>query len=103
MVRLARCTAAGTGAQHAALARASLARFADTPIPANLRLLFRQSYTVAPAYLRKSILTLAVQGKIVKQNPTDESIDRLLKKFAKREPPLRQRACSRENNWGLSA
>jgi type I restriction enzyme S subunit len=59
--------------RHAALARASLARFADAPTPANLNLLFHNSYTIPPADLRKSILTLAVQGKLVKQDYKDRS------------------------------
>jgi type I restriction enzyme S subunit len=58
--------------QHTALSRASLARFADAPTPANLQLLFHKSYTIPPADLRKSILTLAVQGKLVAQDPGDE-------------------------------
>ena len=58
--------------RHAALARASLARFADAPTPANLNFLFHKSYAIAPADLRKSILTLAVQGKLVPQDPNDE-------------------------------
>ena len=58
--------------RHAALARASLARFADAPTPANLNLLFHPSYAIAPADLRKTILTLAVQGKLVPQDPNDE-------------------------------
>ena len=53
--------------RHAALARASLARFADAPTPANLPFLFHPSYAIPPADLRKSILTLAVQGKLVPQ------------------------------------
>jgi len=58
--------------RHAALARASLARFADAPTPANLNLIFHSSYSIPPADLRKSILTLAVQGKLVPQDPNDE-------------------------------
>ncbi|MEY4704020.1 MAG: type restriction enzyme EcoKI specificity protein [Nitrospirota bacterium] len=58
--------------RHAALARASLARFADAPTPANLNFLFHPSYTISPSDLRKSILTLAVQGKLVPQDPNDE-------------------------------
>jgi type I restriction enzyme S subunit len=54
--------------RHAALARASLARFADAPTPANLPFLFHPSYAIPPADLRKSILTLAVQGKLVPQD-----------------------------------
>ena len=34
--------------RHAALARASLARFADAPTPANLNFLFHPSYTIPP-------------------------------------------------------
>lgn len=58
--------------RHAALARASLARFADAPTPANLQFLFHKSYDIDPADLRNSILTLAVQGKLAPQDPNDE-------------------------------
>lgn len=51
-------------ARHAALVRASLARFSDAPTPANLNFLFHPSYTISPVDLRKSILTLAVQGDL---------------------------------------
>ncbi|HPQ72229.1 MAG TPA: restriction endonuclease subunit S [bacterium] len=57
-----------------ALARASLARFADAPTPANLNLIFHKSFDITPADLRKSILTLAVQGKLVPQDPNDEPV-----------------------------
>lgn len=52
-------------AQAGQLARASLARFANAPTPANLNLLFHSSFPISPSDLRKSILTLAVQGKLV--------------------------------------
>ena len=64
--------------RHAALARASLARFADAPTPANLNYLFHPSFNIHPSDLRKSILTLAVQGKLVPQDPTDEPAEKLL-------------------------
>ena len=50
--------------RQANLTRASLARFADAPTPANLDLLFHKSYTIDPAHLRNLILTLAVQGEL---------------------------------------
>jgi len=70
--------------RHAALAQASLARFADAPTPANLPFLFHLSYAIPPADLRKSILTLAVQGKLVPQDPNDEPADVFLGQIAER-------------------
>ena len=68
--------------RHTALARASLARFADAPTPANLNFLFHKSYDITPADLRKSILTLAVQGKLVPQDPNEERAVVLVQKIA---------------------
>ena len=64
--------------RHAALARASLARFGDAPTSANLNFLFHDSYSVDRADLRKTILTLAVQGKLVPQDPNEEPGEELL-------------------------
>ena len=74
--------------RHAALARASLARFADAPTPANLPFLFHPSYAIPPADLRKSILTLAVQGKLVPQDPNDEPAEDMLAKIEARTKRL---------------
>jgi type I restriction enzyme, S subunit len=82
--------------QHAALARSSLARFADAPTPANLNFLFHDSYTIEPTHLRKSILTLAVQGKLVPQDPNDEpageALAKVLRDRARQEKSLRIKA-----------
>jgi type I restriction enzyme, S subunit len=69
-------------ARHAALVRASLARFADAPTPANLGLLFHHSYDVAPGDLRKAIFTLAVRGRLVAQDANDEPAAQLLTRIA---------------------
>jgi type I restriction enzyme S subunit len=54
------------------LIRSSLSRFAESPTRENLGYLFHNSYDIPPSELRKSILTLAVQGKLVPQEPEDE-------------------------------
>ncbi len=69
-------------ARHADLSRAALARFADAPTPANLHFLFHPAYAIAPADLRKTILTLAVQGKLVPQDPNDEPAEVLIDKIS---------------------
>ena len=68
--------------QHAVLARESLIRFAEAPAPATLQLLFHKFYTISPADLRKAILTLAVQGKLVPRNLGDEPASVTLPKLA---------------------
>ena len=74
--------------KYKALSRASLARFADAPTPANLQFIFHPSYTIAPADLRKSILTLAVQGKLVAQDPDDEPAEELIARLERDRPGL---------------
>ena len=75
-------------ARHAALARASLTRFAEAPIPANLAFLFHKSYSISPADLRKTIFTLAVQGRLVPQNPDEEPALALIDQIAARKIEL---------------
>lgn len=83
--------------RHAALSRASLARFADAPSPANLPFLFHPSYAIPPADLRKSILTLAVQGKLVPQDPNDEDArDMIDRAMAKRQQTIKTKSLRRK-------
>ncbi len=87
--------------RHAALARASLARFAGAPTPANLDFVFHKSYDIPPADLRKSILTLAVQGKLVPQEPYDEPAKDLLQRVdAEREKLIQSKKIRRQNFLG---
>jgi type I restriction enzyme S subunit len=63
------------------LVRSSLSRFAESPTRENLGYLFHNSYDIPPSELRKSILTLAVQGKLVPQDPNDEPAMALLQQI----------------------
>ncbi len=87
--------------RHAALARASLARFADAPNPANLRFLFHPSYAIPLADLRKSILTLAVQGNLVPPDPNDEPAEVLRPRVdAEREQLVKSKKIRRQDYLG---
>lgn len=68
--------------KNAQLAHAAIARFSSAPIPTNLDLLFHNSFTVSPADLRKVILNLAVQGKLVAQDVSDKPVENLLMECA---------------------
>jgi type I restriction enzyme S subunit len=71
--------------EHAsALARASLARFAEAPTPANLNLLFHKSYSIPTADLRKAAIALAVRGKLLPQNLKDEPAEVLIGRISKK-------------------
>lgn len=72
--------------RHAELASASLVRFGNKPTAQNLQLLFHKSYNIFPADLRKSILTLAVQGKLVPQDPKDEPAESLVARLSDLHP-----------------
>jgi type I restriction enzyme S subunit len=68
--------------KHVALARASMARFVDAPTPTNLSFLFHPSFAIPPSDLRTSILTLAVQGKLVPQHPADEPAEMIVERIS---------------------
>jgi type I restriction enzyme S subunit len=60
------------------LVQASLARFAAAPTPDNLQFLFHKSYDIPPADLRKMILTLAVDGTLVRDCANAPPIETVL-------------------------
>lgn len=64
--------------RYTALARAAIAQFDEAPTTANLDSLFHTSYSLTPADLRKTIISLAVRGKLVPQDPNDETADESL-------------------------
>jgi len=59
------------------LSRTCHTRFAEDPTSLNLNRIFDEVGTVAPADLRRSILSLAVRAKLVQQCPAEESAERL--------------------------
>jgi type I restriction enzyme S subunit len=85
-------------ARHRDLARASLSRFVDAPTPANLDFLFHDAYEITPADLRKSILTLAVQGKLVPQDPNDGDARRMIDRaMERRQKTIKSRNLRRKD------
>jgi type I restriction enzyme S subunit len=65
-----------------ALSHACTTSFSESPTPATLKRLFDETGAVSPSDLRKSILTLAVQGKLVPQDPDDEPAEELISRIA---------------------
>ena len=68
-------------------------RFAEAPTPANLPFLFHPSYAIPPADLRKSILDLAVNGKLAAPAHDDDEIPSI--------EEFREAAASLANSLGL--
>jgi type I restriction enzyme S subunit len=78
-------------ARSADLAKAALARFSEAPTVENLEYLFHQSYAVTAADFRRSILSLAVQGILVPQDPSDVPADALLEAIQREKLALAKR------------
>jgi type I restriction enzyme S subunit len=70
------------------LSRACHTRFAEAPSQANLNRIFDETGTVSPADVRRTILNLAVQGKLISQNLNDEPAAELLETIAKQKAKL---------------
>jgi type I restriction enzyme S subunit len=64
------------------LSRACHARFVEAPTMANLKAIFDEVESVSTEDLRKTILTIAVQGKLVSQNLDDDPVDELLNEIS---------------------
>lgn len=60
------------------LSRTSHGRFAEAPTLANLNRIFDETGAVSPDDLRKTVLTLAVSGRLLPQNADDEPASVLL-------------------------
>lgn len=62
------------------LSRACHARFVESPSLDNLKAIFDEAGSVSTEDLRKTILNLAVQGKLVPQDPSEESAKEMLER-----------------------
>jgi type I restriction enzyme S subunit len=80
------------------LIRSSLSRFSESPTSENLGYLFHNSYDIPPSELRKSILTLAVQGKLVPQDPENEPADVLIERIITEKSALVNGKLMRSSN-----
>lgn len=78
--------------QQAALNRAAFARFTEAPTATNLKFLFHDAFSFEPGELRKTILTLALRGKLVHQDSSDEAGAELQKRI------LGERRCYAEEH-----
>jgi type I restriction enzyme, S subunit len=85
--------------RHAALARAALTRFAEAPTSNNLQLLFHPCYDIGPADLRKTILTLAIQGRLVPQHPDDQPAEELVEHIRVERGRCKTRVTSEEAKY----
>ena len=70
------------------LSRTCHASFAEAPTPANLNRIFDETENIFPSDLRKTILTLAVSGRILPQNSEDESASILLRSISEEKRRL---------------
>ncbi len=89
--------------RHAALAHASLARFAEQPTPDNLNFLFHKSYDITADGLRQAILILAVGGMLVPQDDDDESAVSFIDRMPALPRPARYANRSRIPIQGIAA
>lgn len=70
------------------LSRTCHARFAEAPTPNNLDRIFDETGIVSPDDLRSSIRTLAVRGKLVKQDAKDDPAAMLLSQISAQKAEL---------------
>jgi type I restriction enzyme S subunit len=87
------------------LSRACHTRFADSPTLANLKAIFEEAAAVSTEDLRRTVLSLAVQGKLVPQDRKDEDVERLLARSdeRRREMAKKDRRAKTERMQLLSA
>lgn len=74
------------------LSRTTHARLVQSPTPANLKAIFDETETVSPEDLRKTILNLAIRGRLIRQSDSDGTADDFLDQLSEIQQKVKRKS-----------